>query len=180
MKKRSNLFLYLLLNVIVSAATTLGVLYTWDRVRKATLPAELTNLPTAAAAAAQDSHASSTPGAVQPTDTLPPLDQPIIDFVSVVGAGNLDQEVIVLKRAGGGNLDLSGWKISGEHNNTYTFPSQPALILYQDGAIQVFTKTGADTATEVYWNRDQAAWSSGEQLHIYDSQGNERAAYRVP
>ncbi len=86
----------------------------------------------------------------------------------------------MLKRAGEGNLRLVGWKLVGEHDNMYTFPEQPELILYKDGAIQVYTKAGTDTVTEVYWNRSTAAWRSGELIRLLDPQGSERATYRVP
>jgi hypothetical protein len=116
-----------------------------------------------------------------PTETLPPPNgAPVIQIISVVGVGDVDQEMVMLKRAGEGNLRLVGWKLVGEHDNTYTFPEQPELTLYKDGAIQVYTKAGTDTVTEVYWNRPAAAWRSGELIRLLDPQGSERATYRVP
>ena len=55
----------------------------------------------------------------------------------------------------------------------YTFPSQPELTLYKDGAVQVYTRAGTDTVTEVYWNRAEAAWRSGELIRLVDAQGIE-------
>jgi hypothetical protein len=115
-----------------------------------------------------------------PVDTLPPTSTPIIQIASVVGVGDVQQEVVLLKRVGEGNLSMVGWKLQGEHNNIYTFPKQPELILYKDGAVQVFSKAGTDSVTEVYWNRPDAAWRSGELIRLLDPQGNERATYRIP
>ena len=196
MKRRSNLPLYLLLNIIVSAVTTLVVLVVWDNVRKAEFPAA--QLPQVAAqetaapragdseigaqntpASGQElvSHTAATPA---PTETLPPVDVKVIQVLNVVGVGDLDQEVVLLKRIGEGNIRMTGWKLTGERGGTYTFPEQPELIVYKDGAVQIYTKTGTDTATEVYWNRSEPAWQSGETIKVFDPDGNERAAYVVP
>ncbi len=193
MKRRSNLLLYLLLNILVSAATTLAVLAAWDNARKADLPSAP---PVGAAAATATSPVKvvavitapdSTPGILpkpsdtpQPIDTLPPVGQAVIQIQNVVGVGDIEQEVVTLKRVGSGNVRMAGWKLEGEHNNSFVFPDQPELILYQDGAVQLFSKAGTDTATEVYWNRKEAAWRSGETIKLLDPQGNQRAVYSVP
>lgn len=197
MKKRPNLLFYLLLNIIVSAATTLGVLWAWDNLwgggpktsappaavaentaqpgNTVALPGVMLENPapsqTAPAAAAQEPPA--------PTETPLPADALLIEISSVVGAGDIQQEFVLLKRVGEGNLRMVGWKLVGE-NNTYTFPEQPELTLYKDGAVQVYTRSGTDTVTEVYWNRTEAAWRSGDTLRLLDPQGNERAAYTIP
>ncbi len=217
MNRRSNLLFYLILNILVSAITTLAVLWVWDNVHNseartaqdavpplvlaqatenlvarhaATLYAAGTAAASGTRAASTDAESAggTTPSAVatiavetpQPVETLPPAGQPVIQIVSVVGAGDLEQEVVMLKRVGEGNLNLAGWKLQGEHNNTYTFPAQSELILYKDGAVQVYTKAGTDSVTEVYWNRTEAAWRSGESIRLLDPQGTERATYRVP
>ncbi len=205
MNKRSNLLLYLLINILVSAATTLAVLWAWDNVRKSGEPAAPQAAPVVqeqdtakppAAEPAQNVPASAgtatsapatptnTPVVPQetagPTETALPADAKLIEIASIVGAGDLQQEVVVLKRIGEGNLRMVGWKLSGEHDNTYTFPEQPELILYKDGAVQVYTGAGTDTVTEVYWNRSEAAWRSGELVRLLDPQGNERATFTVP
>jgi hypothetical protein len=115
-----------------------------------------------------------------PTETPFPDDAKLIELVSVVGAGDLQQEVVLLRRIGEGNLRMVGWKLVGEHNSTYTFPEEPELTLYKDGAVQVYSGTGTDTVTEVYWNRTEAAWRSGELLRLLDPQGNERATFKIP
>jgi hypothetical protein len=221
MKKQSNLLTYLLLNIFVSAVTTLVVLWVWDHVRQSsdvtlpqvlvqsTVPGVIENTPAASSGAEAPlavpsaSSGAEAPLAVPsaagvetaspvvptpavpvetagPTETMPPAGSPLIQIISVVGAGDLEQEVVMLKRAGEGNLRMVGWKLEGEHNNNYTFPEQPELTLYKDGAVQIYTKTGTDSVTEVYLNRAEAAWRSGELIRLLDPQGTERATYRVP
>ena len=201
MKKRSNLLLYLLLNILVSAATTLVVLWAWDNAwgsgRKVAPPLAAEVLaqntlqpageqPVRPAEGAGDLPATpvAAPVVLQetagPTETTLPVDAKLIEVVSVVGAGDLQQEVVLLKRIGEGNLRMVGWKLAGEHDNTFTFPEDPELTLYKDGAVQVVSGPGTDTVTEVYWNRTAAAWRAGELLRLLDPQGNERATFRVP
>lgn len=208
MKKQSNLLTYLLLNIFVSAVTTLVVLWVWDHVRQSsdvtlpqvlvqsTVPGVIENTPAASSGAEAPLAVPSAAGVetaspvvptpavpvetAGPTETMPPAGSPLIQIISVVGAGDLEQEVVMLKRAGEGNLRMVGWKLEGEHNNNYTFPEQPELTLYKDGAVQIYTKTGTDSVTEVYLNRAEAAWRSGELIRLLDPQGTERATYRVP
>ena len=178
-RRRSHLISYLLLNVVVSAATILAVLLVWDHFRPLPTVPAATPLPGLSLPAASKTPAPPTPPPA-PTETLPPASTPLIEIVSVVGAGDPQQEVVMLRRLGEGNLRMTGWKLQGERNNSYVFPAAPELILYQGGAVQLYTRAGSDTATELYMNRDQALWRSGETLRLLDAQGNERAKIAVP
>lgn len=198
MTSRSKLILYILLNIVVSAATTLTVLFVWDYTHKidpvvapqasmgavATLPAVVNNPPAANPVTATP-ETGNQPAVYQPTleptGTLPPAGEPVIQIVSVVGAGDAQSEVVLLKRVGTGNVRMVGWKLVSEDGSIgYTFPEQPELILYQDGAVQVHTGAGDNTATDVYWNRTDPAWKPGELIKLLDDAGAERATYRVP
>ena len=172
---RTHLLLYLLLNVLVSAGATLGVLVVWDRARTDKLPPLPTFLPTLPAAT------SAAPAAPQETATpLSALSGPQIEIASVVGATDPKLEYVLLKRLGEGDLNLAGWTLSNEHEAVYTFPAESALVLYKGGAVQVYTRAGTDTATEVYWNRRDAAWQPLEWATLKDSQGKIQARFQVP
>mgnify|MGYP003749551391 CR=1 FL=1 len=176
-RRRNNLLLYLLLNVLVSAGTTLGVLYVWDYLRPPVLPAPP---PALAAVTPQTETHTPPPPAPTATATPPPAGDALIEIRSVIGAGDLAYEVVLLKRLGEGNLLMTGWRLEGEHGQSFVFPSQPELVLFKDGAVQVFTREGDDTATEVYLDRTEPAWRSGETIRLIDSQGIERASYQIP
>jgi hypothetical protein len=194
-RPRSRLPLYLLLNVIVSAITTLAVLIIWDSVRgpdqtQLVLPliapqSTQQSVPQTSSLAAQETQAAAASTPVEPpipvpTATLPPLDTPVIQILSVIGPGDLSQEVVLLRRLGEGNLRMTGWRLESSSGVKYVFAEQPELILYKDGAVQIYSKAGTDTATEVYWNRTAPAWNSGETLKLIDPEGNERANYLIP
>ena len=176
MKRRSNhLFLYLLLNLLVSAGATLGVLWAWDRFRPRA-PQEVLGV-----AILTQEAPTATPGApASPTPTPLPPDEKVIEIVSVVGAGDLQQEVLRLRRMGEGDLQMTGWKLTNGRGDQYEFPASPSLILFKGGAVQVFSAPGTDTATDVYWNRSNPAWQSGDTAVLYDPQGIERARYVIP
>lgn len=171
-RRRNNLVFYLLLNVVVSAATTLAVLAIWDAARpQASVPDPLlTEIPLVTATALLP----------VPTATLPPLDTPLIEIISVIGIGDLEQENVVLQRKGTGSLRMVGWQLVGENENRYVFPEQPELVLLEGAEIQVYSKPGDNSATAVFWNRSETAWRSGETIRLLDADGNERARYAVP
>jgi len=100
-----------------------------------------------------------------------------VKISSVVGAGTVTSEIVVVKFEGEGQLDLASWQLKDEDGNTFTFPK---LTLYQNGAVQVHTIAGTDTVIDLYWGINDAVWNSGENARLFDAQGNLRAVYRVP
>jgi hypothetical protein len=187
MKRRnSHLGAYLILNVLVSAATTVAVLYAWDQLRPPRLPEGAQAILAAEQAASQgnppeSSGASSWQQA--PTTTaqaVPGAPQDlaaVIEIGGVVGAGDLNQEYVLLKRLGEGDLNLAGWALQNGRGETYAFPD---LMLYKGGAVQVYSRPGSDTATFLYWNRTGPAWQTGGTVTLLDPQGQARATYAIP
>lgn len=190
-RTRSNrsLLTYLLLNVLVSAATTLVVLFAWDYFRDrdlaqppdgVALMTPVVNTVSAGASATNPVPAATSESQAGSGPTLPPLDVPVIEILRVAGVGDINQEVITLRRVGEGDVHMAGWRLFDEGGNSYTFPESPELILFKDGGVQVYSKGGTDTATEIYWNRSDPVWEATELVTLEDSQGNLRATYRVP
>jgi hypothetical protein len=162
MLDRRKLAYYLLLNIFVSACVTGAILFWYDRnfravSQPAVQPAGLSGGPNAATAELQ-------------TD-IP------VKISSVVGAGTIDSEIVVVKFEGDGQLDLAGWQLKDEDGNTFAFPK---LTLYPNGAVQVHTVSGTDTVIDLYWGIGDAVWRSGENARLFDPQGNLKAVYRVP
>jgi hypothetical protein len=160
---RRKLFYYLLLNIFVSATVTGGILFWYDRNYRASLPA----VPQSAPAV----------GAAEPVSTINPQDAIPVKISSVVGAGTLSSEIVVVKYEGDGQLDLASWQLKDEDGNIFKFPK---LTLYPNGAVQIHTAIGTDTVIDLYWGIGEAVWSSGENARLFDAQGNLRAVYRVP
>ena len=159
---------YLMLNIVVSAITMLIVLLVWDNahpVQKLTQSA-----PIVSQAAIQN---TPLPEAV----VLPSLDQPVLDVQAVIVPGDLDTERVLIRNAYSEAVSLQGWKVNNSTGDEYTFP---ILTLYPGGSVSLYSRSGENTALELYWGLTHAAWKSGIVVTIFDSQGNQRAEYLIP
>lgn len=121
---------------------------------------------------------SATPAVVGAlTATAPPATGRLM-IAEVFAPGDLGQEGVLIRRVGGsGKLSLQGWVLQDADGNRYLFP---ALDLFPDGAVTVFTRPGMDTVVELYWGQEQAVFSSGETLLLLDAEGREQARYTIP
>jgi hypothetical protein len=174
--RRKSPLPYLLLNILLSALTTLTVLWLWNRAHEPNIPVEtLPSMETSGALASAQNNALSNPAQAPP---LPALDQPVIEIQNVFGMGDLDNEVVVLQRVGDLNeLWLDGWKLEDQDGNVYTFDG---LVMNKDSSIQLFTGVGHNTVNKLYWNLSQTVYQPGEDIALRDSLGNMRATYTIP
>lgn len=163
---RRRLFLYLLLNVFVSACVMGLFLFWYDRTYRVTLAP----LPQAVAPASSAEYSD-------PLETISPDAQVPVEIVSVVGAGTLSNEVVVVRYNGQGELNLANWQLKDDDGTTFTFPQ---LVLYTNGAVQIHTASGSDTVVDLYMGKREPIWESGEVAKLIDQQDNLRAIYRVP
>ena len=160
---RRRLLFYVLLNVFVSACVTSAILYWYDRnYRSVTLP--------------QVSVSSASPKSTG-AGSAATLQQGDVQIVSVIGAGTLDVEAVVVKYNGEGELNLTGWHLKDANGNSYTFPP---FTLSTNGAVRVHTTSGTNTAIDLYWGQRQAVWQSGEAVLLTDPQGQAQDSYPVP
>lgn len=160
---RRKLVYYVLLNILVSACVTSGILFWYDRNYRAVNQSPAPQV-------SSNNNIDSAP-------TLNSETEIDVKISSIVGAGTLNTEIVVVKFEGEGQLDLTSWQLKDEDGNTFKFPQ---LTLYPNGAVQIHTATGSDTVIDLYWGIGDAVWSSGENAQLFDSQGNLRAVYRVP
>jgi competence protein ComEC len=161
--ERRNLVYYLLLNVFISACVTSAILYWYDRnYRSVTLPQA--NVAAAPAGATSVAGAST---AAQGTTRI----------VSVIGAGVLNVEAVVVQYNGEGELDLTGWHLKDAAGHSYTFPP---FKLFKNGAVQVHTASGTNTAIDLYWGERQAVWQSGQAVLLTTPEGEAQDSYPVP
>ncbi len=155
---------YLFINIAVSAATMLGVILIWNALHPSPIQAgsveDLITLPVENAG-----------------QSLPPVDEPVLEIQSVFLPGDKDYEKISLKNISTEPVDLSGWFLVNQAEEKFIFPS---LTLYPNGALEVWTKAGVNTAVELFWNAPKALWKSGEYALLLDSAGQERARYLIP
>lgn len=156
---------FLIVNIIVSAATTLLVLTLWNR-----------NNTTNTITIEPPLSASPLPIGPSPDVVLPPLDTPVIKVANVFAAGDLQNELLVIERIGEGELNLLGWQIIDQDNNKFTFPAMELV----KGQVSIYSRTGTDTVNTLFWGSESAIWGTGEKVSILDSAGQERASFEIP
>ncbi len=162
---RGKLFLYLLLNVSVSACVTVAILYWYHQNYRSV------NVSAVPPAAPVDPQGSA------PVPTLDPKVDIPVEIVSVIGAGTLTAEWVVVRNAGTEPLSLAGWQLQDTNRHVFTFPN---LTLNTGGAVQIHTIAGTNTVIDLYWGLSDPVWQSGEDAQLLDPSGNVRAVYTVP
>jgi hypothetical protein len=179
MKRAKRLIFYLLVNIIVSAATTLTVLWIWERTHPQTV------IPVGSPSIETTSGGASSTMTALPTATRPP-DQPTMALVednisvtitTIVGAGNLEAEYVEILNQSPGDVDLTAWQLVDEDGNTFVFPR---LILSNSGAVKIYSKSGQKSVIELFWQSDVPIWASGEVATLLDPDENAIASYSIP
>lgn len=155
---------YLLLNIAVSAVTMLGVILIWNAFHPSV--AFINTI----------GELSATQSEIEVSD-LPPLAKKTIEIESVFMPGEVDYEKVSLKNVGAEPVDLSGWFLSNGQGEKFFFP---AITLYPNGALDVYSHAGVNTAVELFCNRSDSLWTAGDRAVLQDSAGNERSSYPIP
>ncbi len=100
------------------------------------------------------------------------------DISSISGVGDISAEQVLLVNIGANTVLLSGWTLSNDQGNTYTFED---VTLFGNGAgVTLHSGQGEKSPTDLYWGRESAAWSAGQILILRDDQGNLQTEKVVP
>jgi len=84
---------------------------------------------------------------------------------------NENDEYIVFENTGGAALDLSGWTIADEADHTYYVSD--GVSLGPGETITLYTGSGSDSSTELYWGSDSAIWNNGgDTIIVTDDAGS--------
>jgi lamin tail-like protein len=163
---RRRLLPYLLLNVVVSVCVTSAILFWYDR-----------NYRSVSQSAVQSAAPLVNQDVSVAQATLDPKVKIPVEIVSVIGAGTLNAEWVVVTYTGDDQINLANWELRDEDKNAFIFPQ---LILHPNGAVQVHTVSGTNTVIDLYWGKSDPVWQSGETAQLFDPSGNARAKYKVP
>ncbi|MFN2304831.1 MAG: lamin tail domain-containing protein, partial [Anaerolineales bacterium] len=124
MKNKSRLIAYIFLNIIISAATTFGVLWLWDQIhpRPETIDVVLTESANSESSTSRPAQEDTQENMlVEPSLTFIDEDSIQVIIRTIVGAGNLDVEYVEIFNQSEGPVDLSGWQLKDENDNTFLF-----------------------------------------------------------
>ncbi|WP_049980274.1 lamin tail domain-containing protein [Halolamina rubra] len=83
---------------------------------------------------------------------------------------NLNDEYVVFENTGSSSVDLSGWTLADAADHTYTFPD--GVVLDPGDQITIYTGSGTDTETELYWGESAPVWNNaGDTVILRDETG---------
>jgi len=87
---------------------------------------------------------------------------------------NLNDEYVTFKNTCSQSIDMMGWTVKDEANHIYTFPD---FSLAGGSIVTLYTGSGKDTATELYWGSSghtcNAIWNNdGDTLYLRDMGGD--------
>ena len=99
-----------------------------------------------------------------------------LEIVAVEGLGDITAEGIRLRNAGD-RVDMSNWSLTDEDGNSFTFP---VSMLFPDGEVVIYTRSGTSTGDARFWGRDASVWAAGETLTLFDEIGRALQTLQIP
>ncbi len=121
----------------------------------ATIPLSYTEPPPAALTLTITLSPSETP-----TPTLSPTPTPILADLHIdhVERSDWDGEYVLIENRGAGNQTMTGWTLHNKTDQTYYFPT--GFVLAGEARVRVWTKTGSDSSSNLYWASSTAIWNN--------------------
>ena len=174
MNQAKKLFVYIFINIVVSAVTILVVLFLWENTR---LKTALFGIPTVKVE--EGASGSSADVLEEPSNLL-------IEIGEVGGVGNLATEYIHLSRPAtedAETISLKDWRIKDENNHNYAILEQSGLAsldLHSPGAVDIYTKEGESNPIELYLGLKDPIWEPGETVTLIDPLGEVHDTYLIP
>ena len=174
MNQAKKLFVYILINIVVSAVTIIAVLFLWENTR-------LKNVLFGGSTQIEEGSPAGT--SLDPVDETSHL---LIEIGEVGGVGNISTEYIRLIRPaaeGEDTISLKDWRIKDENNHNYAILEQSGLAsldLHSQGAVNIYSKEGESNPIELYLGLTDPLWQPGETVTLIDPQGEVHDTYLIP
>jgi hypothetical protein len=147
----------------ISVVTVLAnTIYLPVTIKSPTSTPTLTFTPTATA--------TRTPS-VTATPTRTPTPKPGVYIIDIVYApANPLDEYVEIENTSNNSVDMEGWWIKADWSGArYDFDN---FTLGGGKSVRVWTKTGTDTASILYWNRDTEVWrNTSDTAYLRDNDG---------
>jgi hypothetical protein len=81
----------------------------------------------------------------------------------------LNAEYVVIKNTGTTTRTLTGWTVRDRTHHVYTFPS---FTLKPGKSVKLHSGRGADTSSNLYWDRGWYVWNNdGDKAILRSSSG---------
>ena len=110
-----------------------------------------------------------------PTETIPPtLEPPTV--VQITGieydppGDDVEGEYVQIRNSYHTTAVMTGWTLSDAAGQVFTFPT---FSLPDEGTLRVWTKSGVDTVTDLYWGSAVAIWDDeGDPAILREADGD--------
>jgi hypothetical protein len=102
---------------------------------------------------------------------LPASGELQIEIGEILGAGDVEEENVVISNLGQRLADMQGWTLSDADGNVYTFPN---FRLWGNGSsVTVHSRIGQDgnPPANFFWGKLEAIWSAGEVATLKNAEG---------
>lgn len=105
-----------------------------------------------------------------PTSTpLPPADVRLTYILYNPSGSDLTGEFVRIQNLGGVAANMTAWRLSDADNHDFIFPS---FTLAPGATVQVWSKGGTNTATDLYWGQNQPIWTNtGDTAYLRNNSG---------
>lgn len=101
---------------------------------------------------------TATPTAtVPPTPTTAPANVQITLIVYNPAGDDVAGEYVRIENKGGSVATMTGWTLSDDDGRVFTFP---VFNLAAGASVQVWTKAGANNASNLYWGDSLSIWTN--------------------
>ena len=106
-----------------------------------------------------------------PTNTLVPGVH--ITYIENDPPYELD-EYVSIKNTEGQTQDMTGWILKNDHDpaDIFNFPNNYKLL--SGKSVKVWTKSGTDSSTDLYWGSDEPVWNLGSDCAYLRNEDNVR------
>jgi len=102
----------------------------------------------------------------------------VVSISTVIEVGEPAAEAVQILNTGTASVAMLGWTLIDESGREYTFGQ--TTLFGEGGGILLHTRSGQNTATELFWGVDTAVWSPGETVTLRDNNGVVQASYTIP
>ena len=106
-----------------------------------------------------------------PTATSPPPPPDVrITYIEYTPPGDdVQGEYVRIQNYSSTAANMTSWTLRDIANHVFTFPS---FTLSGGGTVRVWTKSGTNTATDLYWGSGAAIWNNtGDTAYLRDAGG---------
>ena len=186
-----KIFLLILLNIIVSASVTYGVLYYWENIRKPKTDIQLVTLEDntirlkeeliteTESLNTEESLPENNPEVPEETvEPTPVIRGATVEISIIRNPGELENEALRIVNNTDDIVSLENWRLEDANGHVLTFPN--IQLLRKGVFVEVYSRAGHTTPYEIFWNCNEAVWQSGETAVLKDMFGQVQATYRVP